>query len=208
LILDQDILRVRPEQAMLQALAGGIRFFQYRNKSGPRRLIWETAFFLAQTARKSKALFIVNDHADIAMAVDADGVHLGQDDLPIEEARKIIGWEKVIGISTHSREQASDAERAGADYIGFGPVFSTTTKAAGAVQGIENLKIIRQTVKTPIIAIGGINHANAAAVIGSGAYGVAVISAILSAYNLQQAAGEMIRILARAGTGNTEVGGG
>jgi len=205
LILDQDILRVHPEQAMLQAFAAGVRFFQYRNKSGPRRLIWKTAHLLAQTARQVEALFIVNDHADIAMAINADGVHLGQDDLPIEVVRKLIGREKVIGISTHSVEQAVDAERSGADYIGFGPMFSTTTKAIGAVQGIENLKIIRQTITTPIIAIGGINHANAAEVISSGANGVAVISAILSAYDLQQAASEMIRILAKAGTDNPEV---
>jgi len=155
-----------------------------------------------------EAVFIVNDHADIAMAVDADGVHLGQDDLPIEVVRKIIGREKVIGISTHSVEQAVNAERAGADYIGFGPMFSTTTKVTEAVQGIENLKIIRQTITIPIIAIGGINHANAAEVISSGAKGIAVISAILSAYDLQQAASEMIRILAKTGTGNTDVRGG
>lgn len=168
-------------------------------------MIWETSHLLAQTARQAEALFIVNDHADIAMAVDADGVHLGQDDLPIEVVRKIVGEDKIIGISTHSVEQAINAERAGADYIGFGPIFSTTTKVTGAVQGIENLKIIKQTVTTPIIAIGGINHSNTSEVIGSGANGVAVISAILSANDLQQAASEMIRILAKAGTGNTEV---
>lgn len=190
---------------MLQALSAGVRFFQYRNKSGSRRLIWETALLLAQVARKAEALFIVNDHADIAMAVDADGVHLGQDDLPIEAARKIIGKEKVIGISTHSREQAQDAERAGADYIGFGPIFSTETKAAGAVQGIEHLKIIRQAVSIPIIAIGGINHANAADVISSGANGIAVISAILSAHDIRQTATEMIRILEKTGSDNPEV---
>jgi thiamine-phosphate diphosphorylase len=191
---------------MLQAFAVGVRFFQYRNKSGSRRLIWETAHLLAQTARQVDAVFIVNDHADIAMAVDADGVHLGQDDLPIDVVRKIIGKEKVIGISTHSVEQAVNAERAGADYIGFGPMFSTATKITGAVQGIENLKIIRQTITVPVFAIGGINHTNAAEVIGSGANGIAVISAILSAYDLQPAASEMMRVLAKAGTGNSEFG--
>ena len=152
------------------------------------------------------ALFIVNDHADIAIAVNADGVHVGQDDLPIELVRKFIGGKKVIGISTHSVEQAVDAERAGADYIGFGPIYSTKTKVTGAVQGIENLKIIRQAITTPIFAIGGINRANATEVISSGANGVAVISAILSAHDLQQAASEMIRIIARTEKGYTEVG--
>ncbi len=207
MILDHEILRVRPEQAILQALAAGVRFFQYRNKKGPKRLIWETAQLLAQIARKAEALFIVNDYADVAMAVDADGVHLGQDDLPIEETRKILGRDKIIGISTHGIEQAVAAEQAGANYIGFGPIFPTATKATGAVQGIENLKIIRQSVTIPIIAIGGINRSNATEVIRSGANGIAVISAILSSHDMQQAASEIMQILASAGVANIEPGG-
>jgi thiamine-phosphate pyrophosphorylase len=192
---------------MLRALAAGVRFFQYRDKKGPKRLIWETAQLLAQIAQKAEALFIVNDYTDIAMAVDADGVHLGQDDLPIEETRKILGNDKIIGISTHSIEQAVAAEQEGATYIGFGPIFPTTSKVAGVVQGIVNLKIIRQKVTIPIIAIGGINRSNATETIHSGANGIAVISAILSADDLQQEAREIIQILMNAGTTNMESGG-
>jgi thiamine-phosphate pyrophosphorylase len=192
---------------MLQALDAGVRFFQYRAKKGPKRLIWETAQLLAQTAQRTEALFIVNDYTDIAMAVDADGVHLGQDDLPIEETRKLFGDDKIIGISTHSIEQAVAAEQAGATYIAFGPIFPTTTKVAGVVQGIANLKIIRQKVTIPIFAIGGINRSNAAEAMHSGANGIAVISAILSAADLQLAAREIIQILMNAGTTNMESGG-
>ena len=169
--------------------------FQYRNKSGTRRSIYETARLLAPAARRSHALFILNDHADIAAAAGADGVHLGQDDLPIEAARRLLGRDRIIGISTHDLVQARAAEEAGADYIGFGPVFDTATKIAGAAQGAGNLSLIRQAVSIPVFAIGGINHANLAAVMQAGADGAAVISAILSAPDIGKAAEEMVRII-------------
>ena len=178
---------------MQQALDAGVKFFQYRNKDGARKSIYETALILARIARNAQARFIVNDHADIAAAVDADGVHLGQDDLPFEFARKLLGKDKLIGISTHSLEQALEAEAAGADYIGFGPIFPTTTKDAGQTQGIRNLSIIKQTVTLPVIAIGGIRHSNVQDIICSGADGVAVISDILSAGNIATAAEKMLR---------------
>lgn len=150
---------------------------------------------LAEISAQAGALFIVNDHCDIAEAAGADGVHLGQDDLPIEEARKVVGRGKIIGISTHSRDQALAAEKAGADYIGFGPIFPTATKDAGSARQVEAIEIIRQTVSIPIIAIGGIHHGNVRDVIKAGADGVAVISAILSAPDLKQAAAEMVRLV-------------
>ncbi len=181
---------------MTQAISAGVRFFQYRDKVGTRRAIYDTALSLAQTAHRAGALFIVNDHTDIAAAVAADGVHLGQDDLPIAQARKLLGKDRIIGISTHSREQAEAAERSGADYIGFGPIYATSTKDAGAVQGIDNLKIIRQAVGIPVIAIGGINHANVGDVIRAGAGGAAVISAVLGADDVASAIEEMVRSIA------------
>jgi thiamine-phosphate pyrophosphorylase len=181
---------------MASAIASGVRFFQYRNKNGSRRSIYETAQHLASIAGQAGALFIVNDHADIAAAVDADGVHLGQDDLPIEYARKLLGRKKLVGISTHSREQALAAETAGADYIGFGPIFATATKDAGRVQGLAGIRVIKQAVSVPVIAIGGITHVNITDVISAGAAGVAVISAILSAPDLKQAAEKMIALMA------------
>jgi thiamine-phosphate pyrophosphorylase len=192
---------------MARALSSGVRLFQYRNKSGSRRTIYETARLLAAAARRSQALFIVNDHADIAAAVDADGVHLGQDDLPVEAARRLLDRDKIIGISTHSIEQARAAEVAGADYIGFGPVFATATKDAGKKQGTGNLTLVRQSVSIPIIAIGGITHANVAEVIRAGADGAAVISAVLSAPDIGRAAEEMIRIIRGTEAGIQRPGG-
>ncbi len=182
---------------MNQALSAGVRFFQYRNKRGTRRAVYETACLLSPIAHRARALFIVNDHADIAAAVDADGVHLGQDDLPIDQARKVLGSGKIVGISTHSREQAADAERAGADYIGFGPVFSTATKDAGEAKGISALKAVKQTVGIPVIAIGGITRANISDVLRSGADGAAVISAVLSSDDIAGTAREMVTEISR-----------
>ncbi len=180
---------------MAAALAAGVRFFQYRNKNGSRKAVYETSLLLASLAARTGALFVVNDHADIAAAVDADGVHLGQDDLPIGHARELLGRKKLIGISTHSREQAIAAETGGADYIGFGPIFTTTTKDAGRVQGCAGITLIKQAVSIPIIAIGGITLENVRDVILAGADGVAVISAILSAPDVKLAAAKMMTLI-------------
>ncbi len=191
------MLLVRPEQAMEQALSAGVRFFQYRNKGGTRRAIYEIACLLSAIAHRAHALFIVNDHADIAAAADADGVHLGQDDLPIAQAKEIMEPGKIIGISTHSREQAMEAERSGADYIGFGPVFPTATKTAGKPQGVKKLEIIKKAVKIPVIAIGGITQTNIGEVIRAGADGAAVISAILSEGDITRASHEMLTVISK-----------
>jgi thiamine-phosphate pyrophosphorylase len=192
LILDQDLLSMEPVQAMSAGMRAGIRFFQYRCKTGSRRHIYDVSLRLSQLARKCGSLFIVNDHADIAVAVDAHGVHLGQDDLPIEEARKVVGGEKLIGISTHSKEQAVAAEANRADYIGFGPIFRTATKDAGGIQGVPALRAIKQATSIPVIAIGGINQGNVREVMTAGADGAAVISAILCAPDFGKAAAEMV----------------
>ena len=143
--------------------------------------------------KRSGGVFIVNDHADIAKAVDADGVHLGQDDLPLEYGRKVMGGDKLIGISTHSVEQARKAEAAGADYIGFGPLFPTTTKDAGPYQEAERLRLLRKAVTLPVLAIGGIRPDNLAEAMQAGADGVAVISAVLSARDPGTAARDLIK---------------
>ncbi len=182
---------------MTQALAAGVTFFQYRNKGGSRRQIYETSRLLALTAARARAVFLVNDHADIAAAVDADGVHLGQDDLPVLYARKLLGNKKLIGVSTHSIDQALAAEAAGADYIGFGPLFKTATKDAGSAQGIENLAVIKKTVSIPVIAIGGIKQENISEVMRTRADGAAVISALLASADIKSSAEEMIRLISK-----------
>lgn len=175
------------------ALAAGVRLFQYRNKSGSRKEVYNVSYELAGMVKRSGGVFIVNDHADIAKAVDADGVHLGQDDLPLECGRKVLGRDKLIGISTHSVDQAREAEAAGADYIGFGPLFPTTTKDAGPHQGVEMLRLLRNAVSIPILAIGGIRPDNLAEAMRAGADGVAVISAVLAAPDPGAAAHDLIR---------------
>jgi len=161
-------------------LSAGVRCIQYREKDKARRDIYREALMLRELTDKFGVSLIVNDYTDIALAVDADGVHLGQSDLPLKEARKIVGEEKIIGISTHNLKQAIEAEKGGADYIGFGPVFHTKTKNAGAPKGIAMLKEIKKHVKIPVVAIGGINTENLKSVLDSGADAVAVASGILS----------------------------
>ena len=176
-----------------RALSAGARFIQYRNKSASRKELYEKSLRLVQMTKQKEAVFIVNDHADVAAAVDANGVHLGQEDLPIEHARKVLGNEKIIGVSTHDIDQAVAAQEGGADYIGFGPVFETGTKNAGPRKGIEQLSLVRKAVSILVIAIGGITLENVADVISSGADGVAVISAILSSGDIKKTTEEMIR---------------
>lgn len=167
-----------PVHEMVSAvLRAGIRVIQYRDKDRTRREIYYEALRLREITRSFDAFLIINDHADIALAVDADGLHLGQEDLPLKEARRIVG-RKIIGISTHSLEQAQEAEAGGADYIGFGPIFHTSTKDAGLPQGLDNLRTIKQNVTIPVVAIGGINADNIISVIHSGADAAAVATAI------------------------------
>lgn len=160
------------------ALKAGVKWIQYREKEKSRREIFYEALGLRELTREYGAVLSVNDHADIAVAVDADGVHLGQDDLPLREAREVMG-ERIIGISTHSLSEAVDAARGGADYIGFGPVFRTTTKNAGEPKGLDALVEIKRHVTIPVVAIGGISIDNLRAVLDSGADAVAVASAVL-----------------------------
>jgi len=178
-------------QAVLRAGAGWV---QYRNKNASRLKVYEEAIKLKDLAGKHNAVFIVNDYSDIALAVDADGVHLGQDDLPVKEARKILGKGKIIGVSTHCIEQALEAEQAGADYIGFGPVFHTSTKDAGNPRGTVLLGEIKNKVSIPVVAIGGINLENIHSILETGVDAVAVASAILKG-DIEENAGRFMEII-------------
>jgi thiamine-phosphate pyrophosphorylase len=162
-----------------KVLRNGVQWVQFRDKETSRREIYQNSIRLRRLTKDYDSIFIIDDFPDIAMCTGADGVHLGQDDLPLKEARKIMGRGKIIGISTHSLEQASEAERDGADYIGFGPVFATLTKDAGRPKGIAMLRKIRKRVNIPVVAIGGISLENISSVLQTGVDAVAVASAIL-----------------------------
>lgn len=190
-ITDRKSCKLSCEEMTLEVLKAGVKWVQYRDKEKSRREVYEQSVILRKLTKDFNAVFIVNDYADIALAVDADGVHLGQEDLPLREARKIMGWNKLIGISTHSLAQAEEAEREAADYIGFGPVFHTATKDAGEPKGTDALKDIKSAVRIPVVAIGGINLKNLKSVLDAGADAAAIASAILSGNITENAAGFM-----------------
>jgi thiamine-phosphate pyrophosphorylase len=187
--------RTAPEVAEL-LLSAGVRLIQYRDKQGTSREIYEASVALAERAHKHKAIFIVNDRADIARAAGANGVHLGQDDLPIELARRVLAPGQIVGASTHNREQVIAADRGASDYIAFGPIFATASKERpDPVVGLEGLKEVRGLTKKPLVAIGGITIENARQVIDAGADSVAVIRALLDAPDIAERAKEFLRAL-------------
>lgn len=161
-------------------LEAGVKWLQYRDKDRDRLGLYRTALALRELTSAYGASLIINDFADIAAAVGADGVHLGQEDIPLREARKILGEGKIIGISTHSLEEALRAEADGADYVGFGPVYATATKKAGRPKGVARLGEVGEKLRIPVVAIGGIDHKRLPDVMESGAKAVAVASSILS----------------------------
>jgi thiamine-phosphate diphosphorylase len=181
------------------ALRGGVRMIQLRDKSLPDRELCEVAREMKRLARESGAVLIVNDRSDIALATGADGVHLGQGDIPIEAARRILGGEAVIGASVADPSEAGEAEEQGASYVSVGSVFATTSKAdAGGPIGIAPIVEIKRATRLPVIAIGGISLDNVVSVIRGGADGVAVISAVAEAEDMVVAASELRRLVAEA----------
>ena len=189
LILDQrwasrwtlvDILRCAGDS--------GVHIVQYRNKDGEMNEVYRQALELRKVAAESRMLFIVNDRCDVGLAVEADGVHLGQGDLPIGLARELLGNNCLLGCSTHTPEEVVEASAQGADYIGFGPLFPTKTKMNHEpVVGVDGLRKVRPLTPLPIIAIGGIHSESVPEIVAAGADGVAVASGILDSLNPQQA---------------------
>ncbi|MBI4832273.1 MAG: thiamine phosphate synthase [Candidatus Lindowbacteria bacterium] len=195
-IIDEGLLSLaRVEEVLEKALEGGADAIQFRAKRLSKRQYYETAASLLPHTRRMNVPFFVNDHLDVALAIGADGVHLGQDDFPCREARRLVPEGIMVGISTHSVEQAVKAVADGADYVAIGPVFPTTTKEKP--EPVVGLEMIRQTKvragSVPVIAIGGINSKNVAEVIRSGADGVALASAVALADDPIAAAKELKR---------------
>ena len=200
LVTDSRLSLGRSNAQVLQAaLRGGVTVVQYREKDASARQMVEQALELRELCRAHGVPFIVNDRVDVALAVDADGVHVGQDDLPAAFARKLIGPDKILGVSAENVEQALAAIAAGADYLGVGAIFSTATKAdAGEPIGIPGLIKIARASTIPIVGIAGINASNAGSVIRAGAAGVAVVSAIVGAEDVEPAARELRRVVNQA----------
>ena len=179
-----------------EALKGGATVIQLRDKEKSARELYEIGVKLREITKKYGALFIVNDRLDIALAVGADGVHLGMNDLPISVARRIAGDNFIIGASASSPEEAVLAEKEGANYIGAGSVFETSSKEDVRVIGLEGLRAIVKATSLPVVAIGGINRDNVRDVMRTGVKGVAVISAVVSKEDVRSAAEELKKLIA------------
>jgi thiamine-phosphate pyrophosphorylase len=178
------------------AVEGGADVVQLRDKRMSARELLGAAEAIRANTAGTKTLFLVNDRFDIALAAGADGVHLGQDDLPVSAARRCVPASFVIGVSVGSVEEALRAERAGADYVAVSPVFATGSKAdAGPGHGLATVEAVRSAVSVPVLAIGGIGPSNAAAVIRAGADGCAVISAVVSQPDMAEAARTLREII-------------
>ena len=189
IILDPSVCPARPLVQVLTAAAeAGASLFQYRNKTASMKDAYVEALALRQAAAKAGVLFIINDRCDLALAVDADGVHLGQGDLPLDLARKVMGPDKLIGISTHNPDQVREATAGKPDYLGFGPIFKPSSKQDhDPVVGLEGLRAMRRLTSLPVFAIGGIQIDQAGEVMRAGANGVAIIAAILKAPDISLA---------------------
>jgi thiamine-phosphate pyrophosphorylase len=185
-IIDRNTVKGRNISKIAEdALRGGADIIQLRDKSSEDTSLLESAKAIKDIAKKYRRLFIVNDRADIAAAAGADGVHLGQGDLPIGEARKVLG-RKIIGISTHSLKQARKAERDGADYVGIGPIFKTKTKKGLSPIGSSILRSVSRAIDIPFFAIGGISCNNITDVKKTGTGRIAVVSSAIKRKNVYE----------------------
>lgn len=188
-IIDTQALKGRSLiEAARQAIQGGAKVIQLRDRLLSRKELLPMARDLKQLCSEHNILFIVNNYLDLALAAGADGLHLGQNDLPVKVARQMLGMDQILGCSTSTVEQALTAESDGADYIAVGSIYPTTSKDTAIVIGTERLRQVRQVVSLPVVATGGINGNNVSEVIAAGASSVAVIGAVLHAEDITTAA--------------------
>lgn len=193
-ILDTPIVPIpKLKETASEIIKGGCQLLQLRAEGLSTRELLTLSLSLRDITQKEGVAFIINNRVDIAIISNADGVHIGQRDLPCKEVRKLLGREKIIGVSTHNRKEAREAEANGADYIAFGPIFSTATKKdADRPKGLERLKEIKASATIPVVAIGGINEKNIREVMGTGIDAAAMISDILTADDIS---GKMERLV-------------
>lgn len=208
-ILDPSLLTTS-ELILAETLAeSGVELIQYRNKNASSRELFETSLRLSTGLAQRGVHFIVNDRPDIALLAGAGGVHVGQEDLGVEEARAICGPQRWVGVSTHTLEQVAAADRTSADYVAFGPIFPTTTKQnPDAVVGTDLLRRARQVTRKPLVAIGGITLERAAEVYGAGADSLAVVRDLICARSPSERARKYLEVAAstksrKAGSGST-----
>jgi thiamine-phosphate pyrophosphorylase len=182
--------------AVEEALKAGVKAVQLREKDLPTRELLDMAYKMRELTARHDAKLFINDRADIAMCVNADGVHLGQSSMPVYAVRKVVGDRMMIGVSTHKLNEALTAKRKGADFITFGPIYPTPSKLKyGKPVGVESLKIVAEKVAIPVFGIGGIKPDNVEDVVNAGAYGVALISGILGEHDVRRAAENYLKIL-------------
>lgn len=200
LITDSRLAQGRTNREVVEAaVSGGATLVQYREKAASTRRMIEEATELHDLLVARHIPLIINDRIDVALAVGAEGVHVGQDDMPARLARRLIGQNRILGVSASNVEEAIAAAADGADYLGVGAIFATGTKGdAGAPIGVEGLLQVVQVSPIPVVAIAGINASNAASAIRAGAAGVAVISAIVGAEDVERAAREIRQMVERA----------
>ncbi len=179
------------EECVEHAIQGGVTIVQLREKDCSSREFYELALRVKRVTKQYQVPLIINDRVDIALAADADGIHVGQKDLPCQEVRRLVGEKKIVGVSAANRTAALQAAADGADYIGVGAVFATGTKQDAVVIAPEELAAIRQAVSIPMVAIGGIQKQTLPLLKGTGIDGVAVISAIVAQPDVEQAAREL-----------------
>ena len=186
LVTDSDILRGRDfYNSIEEALKGGVTMLQLREKNASGKEFLEKAIKLRELTKKYNVKFIINDRVDIAMLCDADGVHVGQSDIPANKVRELMGEDKIVGVSARTVEEALTAKENGADYLGVGAMFTTRTKLDAKSVSIEKLKEIQEVIKLPVVAIGGLSLSNIYKLKECNVDGYAVVSAILGAENIK-----------------------
>ena len=192
LVTDRELMAADSvEECVEQAISGGCTVVQLREKTASSREFYQTALRVREITARMGVPFIINDRADIAFAVCADGVHIGQDDLPYEAARCVVGKDKIVGVSVKNLTEALAAVDMGADYLGVGAMFATGTKPSADLTSMEELRRIREKVSIPIVVIGGMNKATVPLFRGTGVDGIAVVSAIVAHKDASGAAREL-----------------
>ncbi len=195
LVTDSGLSKKGTLSDVKEAIEAGCKIIQYREKNKSTKEMVDEAAEIRRICG-DRAIFLVNDRIDVALAVDADGVHIGQDDMPIETARKLLGADKIIGLTVHNVEEAIEAEISDADYLGLGSIFDTSTKKdAGKGIGPASIRDVKNAIKIPVVAIGGINKENCILVVENGADSLVAISAVVCSDDVKRETREFIDII-------------